>query len=91
MVVVSRVSNVHRLRHTDCIFCVTVNRRAPFKPFNEMEYGLLLRVLEESRARLEQKGCQQRVSGRCEEIDFGRVIQRLFHPLLHAGLSRRTS
>ena len=46
------MSNVHRLRHTDCIFFVTVNRRARFKPFNEMEYGLLLRVLEESRARL---------------------------------------
>jgi hypothetical protein len=34
------VSNIHRLRHTDCIFFVTVNRRTRFKPFNhEKEFG----------------------------------------------------
>jgi len=46
------VSNVHRLRHTDCIFFVTVNLRPQFKRFNDAEYDLLIRVLEASRQRL---------------------------------------
>jgi REP element-mobilizing transposase RayT len=46
------VSNVHRLRHTDCIFFVRVNLRPRFRQFNECEYALLLSVLEASRRRL---------------------------------------
>ncbi len=40
------VSNVHRLRVTDCIFFVNVNLRPRIKRFNESEYDLLIRVLE---------------------------------------------
>jgi REP element-mobilizing transposase RayT len=46
------VSSVHRLRHTDCIFFVSVNLRPRFRQFNECEYALLLSVLEASRRRL---------------------------------------
>jgi REP element-mobilizing transposase RayT len=46
------VSNVHRLRHTDCIFFVSVNLRPKIGRFDEPEYDLLLTVLEASRRRL---------------------------------------
>jgi len=46
------VSNVHRLRVTDCIFFVNVNLRPRIKRFNESEFELLLRTLEASRRRL---------------------------------------
>jgi REP element-mobilizing transposase RayT len=46
------VSNVHRLRHADCIFFVSVYLRSRFRRFNESEYDLLIGVLEASRRRL---------------------------------------
>ena len=46
------MSNVHRLRVTDCIFFVTVNLRPRIKRGNESENDLLLAVLEASRRRL---------------------------------------
>ena len=46
------MSNVHRLRHTDCIFFVSVNLRPKIRRCNESEYDLLLTVLEASRRRL---------------------------------------
>jgi REP element-mobilizing transposase RayT len=46
------VSNVHRLRLTDCIFFVNVNLRPRIRRFNESEYALLIDVLEASRRRL---------------------------------------
>jgi REP element-mobilizing transposase RayT len=46
------VSNVHRLRHTDRIFFLSVNLRPRFRRFNEADYALLITVLEASRRRL---------------------------------------
>ena len=46
------VSNVHRLRHTDVRFFVSVNLRWRFRRFNAWEYALLMEVLEASRRRL---------------------------------------
>jgi putative transposase len=46
------MSNVHRLRHTDCIFFLSVNLRRRFRRFNESEYDLLISVLGASRRRL---------------------------------------
>jgi len=46
------VSNIHRLRHTDCIFFLCVNLRPRFRRFNEPEYAQLIDVLEASRKRL---------------------------------------
>jgi REP element-mobilizing transposase RayT len=46
------VSNVHRLRVTDCIFFVNVNLRPRIKRFNESDYELLIGILEASRRRL---------------------------------------
>jgi REP-associated tyrosine transposase len=46
------VSNVHRLRLSDRIFFVCVNLRLKIKQFNDSEYALLIKVLEESRRRL---------------------------------------
>jgi len=46
------VSNVHRLRLSDRIFFVCVNLRLKIEWFNDPEYALLIKVLEESRRRL---------------------------------------
>ena len=46
------MSNVHRLRLSDRIFFVCVNLRLKIKWFNDSEYPLLIKVLEESRRRL---------------------------------------
>jgi putative transposase len=46
------VSNVHRLRVTDCIFFVCVNLRPKIRRFDESEYGPLIDVLKASRRRL---------------------------------------
>ena len=46
------MSNVHRLRVTDCIFFVNVNVRPRIRRFNESEYALPIDVLEALRRRL---------------------------------------
>ncbi len=46
------MSNIHRLRHTDCIFFLSVNLRRRFRQLDESEYDLLISVLEASRRRL---------------------------------------
>ena len=46
------MSNVHRLRLTDCIFFVNVNLRPRVRRFNDSEFALLIDVLEASRKRL---------------------------------------
>jgi REP element-mobilizing transposase RayT len=46
------VSNIQRLRVTDCIFFVCVNLRPKRRRFDESEYALLIHVLKESRRRL---------------------------------------
>ena len=46
------MSNVRRLRHTDCIFFLCVNLRPRFRRFSESEYALIIDVLEDSRRRL---------------------------------------
>ena len=45
------MSKVHRLRHTDCIFFVSVNLRPRINHFHDSEYALLIQVLEASRGR----------------------------------------
>jgi len=46
------VSNIHRLRVTDCIFFVCVNLLPKRRRFHESEYPLLIDVLKDSRRRL---------------------------------------
>jgi REP element-mobilizing transposase RayT len=46
------VSNVHRLRHTACIFFLSVNLRSRIKRFSDSECALLIDVLAASRQRL---------------------------------------
>ena len=46
------MSNVHRLRVTECIFFVCVNLRPKRRRFDKSEYELRIEVLKESRRRL---------------------------------------
>jgi len=71
------VSNVHRLRHTDVIFFLSVNLRARFRRFNEPEYALRIDVLEASRRRLGFLLC-----GYVLMPDHGRALIRPQYPLL---------
>jgi hypothetical protein len=61
--VVTGVSNVHRLHHRDCIFFVTVNLRPRFRRFNASEYDLLISVLVASRRRLGFSLCAEFLRG----------------------------